>query len=381
MRQNVLTESEAIALVSRVNPKFKPVWDKLSPQDQSALARYYLPWGSNQKILSPTRPQVVQWYCPFACQKEFNSGHRYCINVFTGCTHGCIYCYVSGYLRACPLGQVKAKKDFPRSLAKDMADLERFNVPPAPVHLSNSTDAFQPIEETLGHTRYALEQIFAHRKRFTTVTLLTKNPALAAKKDYIEILKALGNLPADHPKHAEFKSKNLPGLVLEVSLTFWQDAARVFYEPGAPSVENRIEGINALHEAGIPLVLRIDPLFPRSPLPNGQALGDFGLPEAHTFDDLDHLVELAAKVNGKHIVYSPVKVVRPCMGTISEPMQAFRQVFQIMAAPEKLKLDGGSWRLPLVVANEHIVDSFLAICRKRNITAKYCKQSLIETTP
>jgi DNA repair photolyase len=379
MRQNVLTDTEAMVLISRVNSKFKPVWDKLSPQEQVALARYFLRWGSKQEILEPTRPEVIQWYCPFGCQSEFPSGHRYCINIFTGCTHECIYCYVSGYLRACTLGQVKAKKDFSKRLDKDMADLERFNVPPAPVHLSNSTDAFQPLEEKIGHTRYALEQIFAHRKRFNTVTLLTKNPALAARKEYVELLKALGNLPTDHPKFAEFKERNLPGLVVEISLTFWRDAARAFYEPGAHSVENRIEGICALHEAGIPLVLRIDPLFPRSPLPMGQSLNDFGIPDAHTLDDLEHLVELAAKVHARHIIYSPVKIVRPCKGTISEPMLAIRQVFQILASPEKLDFHGGSWRLPSHVAKEHIVDPFLAICRKRNVAAKYCKHSLIET--
>ena len=121
------------------------------------------------------------------------------------------------------------------------------------------------------------------------------------------------------------------------------------------------------------------PLFPRSPLPNGQTLEDVGIPEAHTLDDLEQLIELAAKVNARHIIYSPVKIVRPCKGTISEPMQALRQVFHILAAPEKLDFHGGSWRLPSHVAKEHIVDPFLAICRKRNVAAKYCKHSLIET--
>ena len=202
---------------------------------------------------------------------------------------------------------------------------------------------------------------------------------MAAKGEYIEILKALGNLPADHPKYAEFKAKNLPGLVVEISLTFWRDAARAFYEPGAPSVEKRIQGIQTLHDAGIPLVLRIDPLFPRSPFPNGQNLDNFGIPEAQTLKDPKHLVELAAKVNVCHVIYSPVKIVKPRCGKLSDPMQALRQVFQILAANEKLDFHGGSWRLPASVAKEYIADPFLAICRKRNVAAKYCKHSLIET--
>ena len=55
MRQTVLTDAEAMVLVSRVNPKFKPVWDKLNRQEQAALARYFLPWGS-KKGDSGTQP-------------------------------------------------------------------------------------------------------------------------------------------------------------------------------------------------------------------------------------------------------------------------------------------------------------------------------------
>jgi DNA repair photolyase len=65
-------------------------------------------------------------------------------------------------------------------------------VPPAPIHLSNSTDPFQPLEAINGHTSYALEQILAHRHRFTSFTILTKNPMFPIRHGYLDLFKELG---------------------------------------------------------------------------------------------------------------------------------------------------------------------------------------------
>jgi len=94
-------------------------------------------------VLVVTRPRAVKWYCPFADQREFPSGHRYCINVYTGCEHRCQYCYVTG----CIAAEHNCKNRFRHDLCKDLEALEAYDVPPAPVHLSNSTDPLQPLEQ------------------------------------------------------------------------------------------------------------------------------------------------------------------------------------------------------------------------------------------
>ena len=134
------TTQEALTLVGKVDEKFRPVWDGRNPKDQAALARYFLPYQSVKPIIGLTRQRIVAWYCPFAAQCAFPSGHRYCINVYSGCAHKCEYCYAVSYASETP----SIKPRFEDHLVKDMDDLERFDVPPAPVHLSNSTDPFQP---------------------------------------------------------------------------------------------------------------------------------------------------------------------------------------------------------------------------------------------
>ncbi len=362
-------------IVARVHPDYRPVWESVPPCNQAALANFFLPRSSGTDFLCPTRPKVVKWYCPFAAQRQFGSGHRYCINVFVGCAHGCHYCYAVGYGPDRPV----CKQDFRKLIERDMADLERFDVPPAPVHLSNSTDPFQPLEVVTGHTRYALEQILTHRHRFTTVTILTKNPLLPVQYKYLDLFSALAVLPNGHPRKRFYSETKLPAFQVEVSLAFWREEAGRAYDPMAPSVQERKDAILALRKADIPVVLRIDPLFPRSPMPNGTTLAHFGLPEAQTLEDLQSLVAFAAQCGVRHVVYSPVKIVQPRRRRLGATMAALRSVYQSMSAPIKPVWHGGSWRLPPEIANQHIIQPFLDICQKTGVKAKFCMTNLVET--
>ena len=363
--------------LSRVDPRFRAVWDGRTSEEQTALRLYFLPHRSTRPILTPTRPRVIKWYCPFAHQAAFPTGHRYCINVYTGCSHRCGYCYAAGYARA----HANCKRDFAKMLDRDLADLERFNMPPAPVHISNSTDPFQRLEERVGDTKRALEGLLAHRRRFSTVTILTKNPALAARHDYAQLLKALSEISSDHAFAKRWRSLNRPAVQVEVSLAFWREEAAAFWDPGAPSVASRAEGIRALREAGIPVVLRIDPLFPRSPLPlpPGQTFADFGLVEAQTLEDLECLVSFARETGAQHVVHSTAKIVLPRRNALTASKRGLLQVYRALSEPRKPVWRGGSWRLPEALAQQWITSPFTAIAERHSVPTKFCMQNLIET--
>jgi DNA repair photolyase len=372
-----LTDNPPHEWLGRIAPAYRPVWEGRTPEEQRALGLYFLPHRSTKTMLAPTRPRVIKWYCPFAAQSDFPTGHRYCINVYTGCAHGCVYCYAASYEPE----QVAGKRDYARLLAKDLDDLDRFNVPPAPVHISNSTDPFQPLEEQLGHTRQTLEGLLAHRNRFTTITLLTKNPALAASPAFARLLKALDELSPKHPLAATFAASGQPAVQVEVSLAFWRAEARMLWDPSAPSVASRQEGIRALRRDGIPVVLRIDPLFPRSPLPAGHALGpaDAGLVGAQTLEDLESLVSFGKEHGVRHVVYSPAKIVLRRRYGLTPPMQNLLEVYRALSAPDKPLWRGNSWRLPRNVSEPYVTEPFLSLCGRLQMPAKFCMKNLLET--
>jgi tRNA A37 methylthiotransferase MiaB len=171
---NELDLELGLSFARRVNSKYQPVFEKLSDRDRAALAFYFLPHGSKKDVLEVTRPRVIKWYCPFADQRKFPSGHRYCINVYTGCEHKCQYCYAAGYVGE----EVNCKNNIRADLIKDLDALDKYGVSAAPVHVSNSTDPFQSLERRHRHTLFVLEKLVERRHRFTTVTLLTKNPSM-----------------------------------------------------------------------------------------------------------------------------------------------------------------------------------------------------------
>lgn len=367
---------EGTALARRVDPKYAPAWHDKTPQERASLAMYFLPHGSKKALLCPTRPRVIKWYCPFASQQSFPSGHRYCINVYTGCAHSCEYCYAAAYEPSRP----SVKRDFAKLLLRDLDDLERFDVPSAPVHLSNSTDPFQPLEATAGHTRLALQGVLDHRRRFTSVVVLTKSPRLAVDLGCVALFRKLADR-GDGRRALSHADLAQPASCVEVSLAFWREEARQVYDPGAPSVQDRMDGIERLRQAGVPVVLRIDPLFPRLPLCDDTppaAYQDFALPQPQTLDDLERLVAFAQETGVHHVVYSPAKIVQPRMRPLSPVMQRMRAMYQSLALPDRLEFRGGSWRLP-PTAQAAVTRPLLDLCCRYGVPAKCCKQNLIET--
>ena len=367
--------SRGLALATRVHSKYRSVFETMPEHDRAALALYFLPHRSQKEVLEVTRPRVIKWYCPFADQRQFPSGHRYCINIYTGCEHGCQYCYAAGY--AARLAD--CKNAYRADLMKDLDALDACQVPPAPVHISNSTDPLQPLELEHRHTLYTLEKLAERRHRFTTITLLTKNPSILTDERYVRLLHRLSELPTAHPASARFQKNHWKPLRIECSLAFYNDEARKLFDPTAPSVAKRIETIQILRKEGIPVILRIDPLFPHDPLLGRKTMSDFSLPDLQPLDDLHHLVQFSKAVNVEHLVYSIAKITRPRFGSLLPVMAKMKQVYEHLSPKQPLVCRGGSWRLPDEVASQLVITPFLNLCHQQSITAKMCKQNLLST--
>ncbi|MGL4593206.1 MAG: radical SAM protein [Thermoguttaceae bacterium] len=374
-----MCESVGKTLLTRLDSKYAPAFARLSEDEQIRAAFYFLPHTSQKETLAVTRPRVIKWYCPFADQTIFPSGMRYSINTYIGCEHGCNYCYVQGY-SATNLSDTtaKCKENFRKQLIKDLDDLEKYDVSCTPAHISNSTDAFGPIENEFQNSFFVLEKLLEYRHRFSTITLLTKNPSCLLQQKYLRLLLALCEIAKSHPHHNFFQNNDLSPLWLEVSLAFWNDQSRDILEHGAPSVSERLAAVSQLRKAGVPVALRIDPLFPRNPI-RGKSMQDFGLMDFQSLDDLENTVRFCSENRIRKIIYSPLKITRPRVGKLPEIMRRIKIVYESLCDNQPLEFRGGSWRLPHDIAQIELVAPLLQLCNNSGIIVTSCKENLLAT--
>jgi len=134
-----------------------------------------------------------------------------------------------------------------------------------------------------------------------------------------------------------------------------------------------------LREEGLPVSIRIDPLFPHDPLPGGKTMNDFDLPDIQPVADLENLIRFGREVGAGDLVYSVAKITRPRFGELPSDMKKMKRVYEYLAREQQLVCRGGSWRLPPNIAAASVVKPFLDLCREYSVEAKMCKANLIST--
>ena len=346
--------------LQRVEARHRALFDGLDGETASHVLAYFFSAPRSPLASPQPRTRALALYDPFADRTTFPAGIRYCLNVYAGCGHGCRYCYVRNYVPRTAEG--RAKPDLLRRLERDLSAIRALELPRAPLHISNSTDPLQwPLEASNRHTLEALEHIAANQDLFSTVTLLTKNPLPLASPGYLAPLRGL-----------------VRGAV-QVSLAFWDDARRRLFEPGAPSVRERLQGMRRLREEGICVELRMDPLFPREPLPadhfRSPRLVDYGAPVAHTWDDLRRLVDFAVDVGCRRVISSPLKV--PCGRHASREFVRMMRPLYHEAAAGGPHVRSFALRLPEAYVNDHLLGPVRDYCRERGIGFQSCRHNLI----
>jgi DNA repair photolyase len=178
-------------------------------------------------------------YRKVACKSLLNKSglSDYAVNCYTGCEHGCVYCYARFAARYSHPHEdwgafVDIKENAPEILAKEVK-----RRPVGHVMLSSVCDAWQPIEGKTLLTRRCLELLVQYRY---PVSALTKNTLATRDLDLL----AHGN--------AEF------GVTIT---TLGADLAKLI-EPGASTPEKRLEVLQEAKSKGIKTFAFLGPLMP-----------------------------------------------------------------------------------------------------------------------
>ena len=179
------------------------------------------------------------------------TGVDYCINPYTGCTHGCRYCYATFMKRFTnhnePWGSfVDVKINAPYILRKQLRRAQKGSIV-----ISSVTDPYQPLELRYEITRKCLAELIPYQ---FSVDILTKSPLVCRDIEFFK----------------QFKD-------IEVGITITTDEEKIrrIFEPKAPPIEARIQTIKKLHEARICTYVFIGPLLPMNPEVLCEKLADY----------------------------------------------------------------------------------------------------------
>ena len=161
------------------------------------------------------------------------------MNVYRGCTHGCIYCDSRSrcYGFDHPFEDVEIKGNAPALLEAALRACRK----PCMIGTGSMSDPYMPCEAELGLTRRCLELICQYG--FGT--------AVQTKSDLV--LRDLDLLAEIHRRAK---------CVVQLTLTTWDPALCRILEPGVCDTQRRVEVLEALRARGIPAVVWLTPILP-----------------------------------------------------------------------------------------------------------------------
>jgi DNA repair photolyase len=164
--------------------------------------------------------------------------YPYVVNPYTGCQHGCSYCYarfmkrVTGHTE--PWGEfVDVKVNAAELLRQEITNKKRERV-----WVSGVCDPYQPLEEKYRLTRQCLEIL---ARNTWPVIIQTRSPLVLRD---IDILREARDFEVGF------------------SVTTADDTIRKLFEPGAPPINDRIQALDELHKAGIRTYAMVAPVLP-----------------------------------------------------------------------------------------------------------------------
>jgi DNA repair photolyase len=161
------------------------------------------------------------------------------MNVYRGCTHGCIYCDSRSlcYRFDHEFEDIEVKQNAPEMLEGELRRRRK----PCMISTGAMCDPYLPLEEELQVTRRCLEVILEHG---FGLAILTKSARILRDLDLLTAINAKARC------------------VVQLTLTTYDDALCKILEPNVSLTSERFDALRALRDAGIPTVVWLSPLLP-----------------------------------------------------------------------------------------------------------------------
>ena len=167
-----------------------------------------------------------------------NGGH-YGMNIYRGCSHGCIYCDSRSkcYHFTHSFEDIEVKQNAPELLEAALKSKRKKCM----IGTGAMSDPYMHCEEELGLTRRCLEIILQYG---FGVTLLTKSDRILRDIDLLEKI------------NGETKC------VVQMTLTTFDDDLCKIIEPNVCNTKRRIQVLQEMQKRGIPTVVWLTPILP-----------------------------------------------------------------------------------------------------------------------
>jgi len=167
------------------------------------------------------------------------SGGHYGMNIYRGCSHGCIYCDSRStcYRFTHPFEDIEVKKNAPELLEKAL----RSKKSKCMIGTGAMSDPYMHCEEELKLTRRCLEIIL---KYGFGIAIQTKSDRILRDIDLLDEINRTAKC------------------VVQMTLTTYDDALCGILEPNVCNTKRRIEVLDAMRERGIPTVVWLSPILP-----------------------------------------------------------------------------------------------------------------------
>ena len=167
------------------------------------------------------------------------SGGHVGMNIYRGCSHGCIYCDSRSkcYQFTHAFEDIEVKRNAPELLEQALRSRRQKCM----IGTGSMSDPYMHCEEQLGLTRKCLEII---RRYGFGVAIQTKSDRILRDIDLLDEINRASKC------------------VVQMTLTTYDDALCKIVEPNVCSTKRRIEVLEKMQERGIPTMVWLSPILP-----------------------------------------------------------------------------------------------------------------------